>query len=48
MCVEVALDLKKGTGVATGVFLVPRSFDASLLSIFFPFLFPFCFSLLLF
>lgn len=55
MCVvaEVGLGFKKGTGVAAGVFLelatvFPESFGGSLLSVFFPFLLPLCFSLPLF
>lgn len=52
MCVgaEAGLGFKKGTGVATGVFLglgtvFPPSLRPSLFSIFLPFLPPFCFSL---
>lgn len=48
--VEAGPVFKKGTGVATGVFfwltaVFPHSFRSSLLSVFFPFLLPLCFSL---
>lgn len=54
MCVVAGADLgfTKGAALAAGVFLklavFPQSFGSSLLSVFFPFLLPLCFSLLLF